>query len=591
MTLIADLPNHSTRGSVVDTHDGKRGLVAMAAPMALVVLAVVAMGMSTGNQFAMDDLPIIAGNPAVHAPTLAVFHRPYWPEGFSPDLYRPFATLSFALQWALGGGAPWAVHLTSLLMYSALVLAVWGLARRMMPAGPAWFSTALFAVHPVHVEAVATGVNQGELMVALFLTLAVSSYIDGRRSTQFGVRRAVALAIAFAIACLYKEHAVVLPGLLVAAELTVLRGEGVGPDLRLLVRLYAVLILETAAFLVVRSVVLGDFAGSFTAEGLQGLGIGGRTITMLGVVPIWLRLLVWPVHLQADYSPGEIVGATAMGSAQWTGLLLVVLTCISALVAWRRVPVWTFGLLWFAAAIVPVANILVPTGIVLAERTLLLPSVGLALGLGGLAAALPLGPSTASRTRAIIGLATLVLGLGVIRSALRTQVWNSNDYLWQRTLEDAPLSYRAHHARAQFLFKNGYRREAEAHFRRAIELFPRSFQPRMDLADQYRLGDLCEPAIPLYESALALAPRRSDARLSLISCLLWEGHYPSATRQARLGRGWGGDDPTFQNALAVADSATVTAAPIHSVRLRDPLVNGKAGTGVSVGRTGEAATQ
>jgi hypothetical protein len=585
MTLIEQQPVHFTRQIALATRNGLRDLAGIAAPATLVILVLAAMGLSMGNQLAMDDLPIIAGNPAVHDPSLAVFIRPYWPEGFSPDLYRPFATLSFALQWALGGGVPLAVHLMSLVMYSALVLAVWGLAKRMIPPGPAWLCAALFAVHPVHVEAVATGVNQGELMVALFLTLATASYIDGRRSTRFGVRRAIAIAFAFALACLYKEHAVVLPGLLLAAELTVLRGQGVGPDFRLLVRLYAALVLETVVFLVVRTVVLGDFAGSFTAEALQGLGIGGRTMTMLGVVPIWLRLLVWPAHLQADYSPGEIVAATTMGPAQWAGLLLVAGSAASALLAWRRAPVWTFGLLWFAVSIVPVANILVATGIVLAERTLLLPSVGLAIGLGGLLAALLARlPGAATRAPAIVALATVVLGLGVIRSALRTQVWNSNDYLWQRTLEDAPLSYRAQHARAQYLFKNGMRAEAEVHFRRAIELFPRSFQPQADLANQYRLADLCGPAIPLYQSALRLAPRRADARLSLVSCLLWEGHYQGAIGQTRLGRGWGIDDPNFLNALTVADSALLNSAPRHTVRLRALRVDGGLSTAGIVGK-------
>ena len=217
----------------------------------------------------------------------------------------------------------------------------------------------------------------------------------------------------------------------------------------------------------------------------------------------------------------------------------------------------------------PIANILVPTGIVLAERTLLLPSVGLALGLGGLiGAGLARWPATRTRTRAIVALATVALGLGVIRSALRTQVWNSNDYLWERTLEDAPLSYRAHHARAQYLFTKGLRGQAEAHFRRAMALYPRSFQVRVDLADQYRFNDLCVPAIPLYREALAVAPRRADARLSLVSCLMWEGEYEDAVREARFGRGWGIDDQNFLNAMRVADSSANAGAPRHSVRLR-----------------------
>ena len=66
-------------------------------------------------------------------------------------------------------------------------------------------------------------------------------------------------------------------------------------------------------FLTVRSAVLDNVVGSFTAEGLQGLSAGQRALTMLGVVPEWARLFIWPAHLQADYSPQEINGAIALG--------------------------------------------------------------------------------------------------------------------------------------------------------------------------------------------------------------------------------------------------------------------------------------
>ena len=63
----------------------------------------------------------------------------------------------------------------------------------------------------------------------------------------------------------------------------------------------------------------GDTKGSFTAEALGGLGVGGRALTMLTVVPEWFRLFLWPAHLRADYSPQEIVAATQWGMDQTFG--------------------------------------------------------------------------------------------------------------------------------------------------------------------------------------------------------------------------------------------------------------------------------
>jgi hypothetical protein len=78
------------------------------APAALVFLAVVASISGIANQFAQDDFAVIFKNAAVHdlGHFLRFFAEPYWPKPFTPDLYRPLALLSYALQWAGGGGGP-----------------------------------------------------------------------------------------------------------------------------------------------------------------------------------------------------------------------------------------------------------------------------------------------------------------------------------------------------------------------------------------------------------------------------------------------------------------------------------------------------
>jgi hypothetical protein len=78
-------------------------------PFFLVTAVALAASISgIANGFVMDDLQIILTNPRVHDfPDLgAIFSEPYWPEPFSPDMYRPLTTASFALQWIMGGGSP-----------------------------------------------------------------------------------------------------------------------------------------------------------------------------------------------------------------------------------------------------------------------------------------------------------------------------------------------------------------------------------------------------------------------------------------------------------------------------------------------------
>ena len=113
--------------------------------------------------------------------------------------------------------------------------------------------------------------------------------------------------------------------------------------------------------------------------------------------------------------------------------------------SWRRHPVIAFGILWAALALFPVSNLLIPTGILLAERTLFLPSLGAMLAIGGAAAALlPALQRFGHARRSIVFAALwLVVLAGLVRSALRQPVWRDNQTLFAQTALDAPRSYKA----------------------------------------------------------------------------------------------------------------------------------------------------
>src|SRR5260221_7534749 len=130
-------------------------------------------------------------------------------------------------------------------------------------------------------------------------------------------------------------------------------------------------------------------------------------------------------RLQADYGPNEISAASGWGIGQWAGAAALVVWLGLAVGFRRRLPVLSFGLLWMAAAILPVSNVLLPTGVALAERTLYLASVGAALAIGGVLAVVP---TRAARAVAIAAVAALLI-LGVVRSATRGRVLRAQETL------------------------------------------------------------------------------------------------------------------------------------------------------------------
>jgi hypothetical protein len=376
-----------------------------------------------------DDIPIIQDNGRVHGFDLSLvrgtFSHAYWPPPFVEQLYRPLTLLGLAAQYTIGAGSPMVFRVVSYALYAATAVLVYRLATRVLDPWPALGVAALFAVHPVHVEAVALGVNQAELLVGLIAVAMTTLYIDRRRAGPLRGRDWALLAVLYGFATLVKESGLVLPLFLVAADISVLRSDKARTAASVDVRGYALLGAVAAASLALRFAAAGPSAFAVVpAADLRGLGIGGRTGVMLHVVPMWLRLFIWPQHLQADFAPGEVLSA-GMIEAQF-GFVILCAFALAVVYALRRDRVLAFGLLWMAIALFPVSNIL-PTGVVLAERTLFLPSIGFMLTVGAVAQRVLSTPTTSGRRwrLAMAGACSLLVVLGLLRSVGRQAVWNT----------------------------------------------------------------------------------------------------------------------------------------------------------------------
>ena len=544
---------------------------------ALVALAIASTATGLWNTFVQDDVPIIKANALVHSLRVwQLFTQAYWPDPFPRELYRPFTSALLSLEWVTGGGSPFVFRIVSILLYLVATLAVYRLAKRLLAPGPAWLAAALFAVHPVHVEAVAVAVNQAELVVGALLALLMTAYIDRRRAFNSPTPGWIVLmAGGYLAAALFKEHALLLPALMIAAELTVIPDRRPWRDrvasLRLL---FLTLLLTAVSFIAVRGAALhGDTKGSFTAEALQNLTIFGRMRTMLGVVPEWIRLFLWPEHLRADYSPQEIVAATHWGSAQTLGLALLLLVGWIAWTCRRTRPQVTFGILWTAVGLFLVSNVIVTAGIILAERTLFLATIGVVIAAAGPlwnAASWLYARGSLGRIAAATGVVVL-LGMGVTRSASRQRVWKDLATLWYQSIIDAPKSYRAQQAYGSVLFQVGMEHSAELHYKNAIRLYSKAWPLFLELADKLRERGRCEAALYYYGQALLLTPNQSGPRASEVACLVYLGEYTKAASEARLGAGYGVQTGTFGLYAHIADSAARVHAPPRTVVLPPPI--------------------
>jgi protein O-mannosyl-transferase len=530
-------------------------------PTTVVLLALAACITSLGHDFTYDDRYVILMNERVHSLRgfWRFFAQSYWPPKFGGDGYRPIVILLFALQWVVGGGAAWVFHLVNIVLAVATALAVYWMALALLPEIGAWLAAALFAVHPVHVEVTGNMVGQAELVVGLSLAVGMGLYLRRRRDGRLDTPTVGLLALLFAVALFSKEHGAVFPILLLAAEWTVVRDERPWRARVVTLRpLFLALIAVTLAFVKLRSLVQADLAGfaPYAAFRFLNMGAAARIGTMLHEFPRIAQLMLFPTRLSADYSPSDVIIANGIGVDELPGIMLVLCTLVLSVVLRRRAPVASFGLLWFIVAYGPVSNVLLPTGIVTAERTLFLPSVGVTLVLA--VTLLYLLDGAERRTQlALSGLAGVLLALGLGKSVVRQRVWHDNDILFDQTVRDAPLSYRAHLLRGRNLAVKKRLREAEAELRHAIKLFPYDAGATVDVAEAYRRSGMCKPAIPLYEWSFAIDSTLRDGRLGYVYCLSvmerWQDTRQQAFAGMRYGFPWEGK--YLRNAVFVADSA------------------------------------
>lgn len=501
-----------------------------------VTAAVFALGValylvSLRNGFAFDDVPIIANNPIVTKldGLLTYFSSSYWgPSTNVESAYRPMTLRVFALQWLMGSGSPWTFHFVATVLYGLCASLAYGMARTMLAPAGAGFAAVAFAVTPVHVEAVANVVGQAELWVFVWIAIGFLLYVDARQQDALRPMRVAAIVGAYFIALTFKEHAIVLPALMLSYELLfglgwrrLVSSEGRGARIMLLSTGIA-----AAVFVAVRMQIASADSPQWD---IRNFGFVERAIVMTRLMPTLARLLLWPAHLAADYSPQFVSADPTFDGDFFVGLGIVVGVAAAAIAAVRRAPALTLGVLWAAFAWLPVSNLLFKSGVLIAERTLFLPSFGVALALGACVAPLlhALQPMRAAKI-AVAAFAGTALFLGALRTIERIPAWEDNAAVFAQMTLDTPTNARAWSALAEYYNMVARAGAADSMYRKAIDLAPGQLLIELNYGLFLQGVRRCDEAEPIFRRFLVEMPDATSAHLGLVACLLSSRRYSDA---------------------------------------------------------------
>lgn len=467
--------------------------------------------------FAYDDTIVVETHPQVIGQDWgAILTSPYH-VGSSVRVptgaYRPLTIASLAANHAATGLNAWSYHLVNVLLHTLATVLVLALGRTMGLTPPAAMVGALaFAVHPVHVEAVANVAGRAELLSTV---LALAAFVVYARARQSGDRFPASAALAFSVllgcAAFAKENVVTLLGVVVLFEAQHAR------RLRGALLPVAAALAPVALYIAARWVVLGGLGlvpGAVTpienpVAGLRGLS---RVATLLDVFGRAVSLVVTPIRLSPDYGFAEIrpsLSLTAPGPI--VGVALVFALLAAVVYAWRRAPLVAFLLASAFVTYTITSNAVILIGTVLGDRLLYLPSVFACLLAGATFGAIAqrLGRTTA------YAMAGTILTLFAARSHFYAEKWKDDPTLFEYAARVAPASVRNLGSWGALLAERGRLDEARAVLDRAVAIAPDFIPNRLNRgATELSAGDL-NAAEADARRVLELEPGNPLARLQL----------------------------------------------------------------------------
>ncbi len=489
-------------------------------PWALLLLGACALAYANGltGAFTYDDKAIVRDNFRLRSPERVVdlFTTQYFGGAKGTGTaYRPLLLLSFAAQWWIHGADPVPFHVINLLWHAAATLLLARLILRLAPPPAAIGAALLFAVHPIHVEAVTSIVGRGETLAA---TLVLGCLLCALRFVDGGPRRWWAFAgalLLYFLGNLTKESAAVVPALFfLILAWSASDSDGLGPRLRsafsrgLPFYIGAALVLGLVFW--VRAGVLGgplksERTGIFELENaLAPLPPLVRGLNACAVFVRTLGRLALPLRLSSDESAWSIRPLGLADPAAWAAAGLLLLLGVAALRRLRERSLPALGFLFMAVAALPTSNLLFPTGTIFAERLAYLPSAGFCLiAASWIAGSAPAFDALPRRRLAVLGAATLLLSM---RTIVRNPVWASDEALFTNMLRVSPKSAKAHYDYAYMSAQTGHPRRALEHYLRATEIYPAYWDAWAGRGRMEReLGDP-RASLRAYEEALRIAP-------------------------------------------------------------------------------------
>ncbi|MBL8112201.1 MAG: tetratricopeptide repeat protein [Acidobacteria bacterium] len=518
--------------------------------LALFVLAVLPFLGTFGFDYTFDDRLVIENNPRLASPSeLPALLTTQLFEGQRQTAnYRPFLLLTFAVQTWIHGPDPGLYRVVNVLLHglTTVLVAAWLLAIA-VPRRSALAAAAVFAVIPIHVEAVTSLVGRAEVLAAALVLLGAILFRRAVSGERLRVGPYLACLAALTLAAFSKESAIVAPGLLGLGE--AFQAFERNERIRRRILPWLGTLLPFVLLLAVRAAVLGGVVNTSTTRiteienPLVTMSAPLRILNAANLLFMYPAKTLVPVHMAADHSAHALPLATSASSPRaWGGAAaLTVLLAVSVALFRKGRALPLFGVLLFLGTLFPLSNFPAVVGPPYADRLAYVPSIGI------LVAALAL--FVPQRIQDGWAAPLLLSGALVLFASLtvdRNLVWQNDLTLFSDMVAKRPGNAKARFALGSVLDRLGRREEARVETETALRLYPRFPEALTLLGKILWEGGDPRAGNELYRQARLLSPQDEPANWGFAKTLEAAGELEAA------GRAWDEAERAVPASYAIA---------------------------------------
>ena len=272
--------------------------------VALIALCSIMFLPAIKGDFFSDDVYYIQQNQVLKDLPLSQIYKLFYTRT-NPYEFLPLRDLTYRVEYWLFGLNPVAYHLDNIILYALSCFAVWLFAREFMArfgrnsenhAGNIFAAlsiTAIFAIHPAHVESVAWISGRKELLSGLFAVLSLWIFLLSYQG-EWRTRRLVLSYSLLALALLSKSTAITIPLIMLFLALAL----SYGRPLNARKALAGIIAVSPALLIALLFLAITVFVASGTAVATTPLAkLSAGTAGLFEGLSLSIRILGYLVHI------------------------------------------------------------------------------------------------------------------------------------------------------------------------------------------------------------------------------------------------------------------------------------------------------